>query len=655
LSNFLGRFDAPRWNMIAPEEIERVDVLYGPFSAIYPGNSIGSTVAVRTRRPDALEISARTTAFTERFEEYGLADTYDGYQFSGFLGDRFASDAWFTLAVNHQDSVGHPMQYYARSAGADGQFAQLDGPAVPVTGVRFDVDPQGRRRAVFGAGSGAIDRTRQDQAKLSAGVPLADWLEVHGFAATWRNETRNENRTFMRDEHGAPVWSGRVLADGVVFDVPQTALAPSERQESHLQWGATLRTTRGAGWNGSLVYSDYEIRTDRTHSAHTPDPLAVHGGPGSLEKRDGTGWRTFEAQGVYSPRPGDWVDGAHTLSFGYHQNEYRLRNPIYTLSDWRTGAGVLDQNVFGATRLRALYLQDRWQMTDEWTLTLGARYEDWRAHDGGQRAGDVVIDYAARRKSAWSPKASLAYSPDPDWSLRLSAGRGVRFPTVAELFQGTVRSSSITVNDPFLEPEVSDALEFTVERVFEHGQARVSLFQDDVHDSIYAQTNIIVTPNVTNVQNVDRVRTRGVEMAFALQPPNMDTLSLEGAVAHVHTRILENDNNPPTVGNRWPRIPEWRGHLQLAWRPSQPWLATLGLRHSGRMYNRLENDDVNPDTYGGVSRFTTLDARIAFTTPGGVELALGMDNLTSEQSYQAHPFPQRTGFLEARWSFEGGR
>lgn len=38
LSNFLGRFDAPRWNMIVPEEIERIDVLYGPYSAFYPGN-----------------------------------------------------------------------------------------------------------------------------------------------------------------------------------------------------------------------------------------------------------------------------------------------------------------------------------------------------------------------------------------------------------------------------------------------------------------------------------------------------------------------------------------------------------------------------------------------------------------------------------------
>ena len=57
LSNFLGRFDAPRWNMIAPEEIARVDVLYGPFSAIYPGNSIGTTVLLSTRKPQSFECS----------------------------------------------------------------------------------------------------------------------------------------------------------------------------------------------------------------------------------------------------------------------------------------------------------------------------------------------------------------------------------------------------------------------------------------------------------------------------------------------------------------------------------------------------------------------------------------------------------------------
>jgi iron complex outermembrane receptor protein len=71
------------------------------------------------------------------------------------------------------------------------------------------------------------------------------------------------------------------------------------------------------------------------------------------------------------------------------------------------------------------------------------------------------------------------------------------------------------------------------------------------------------------------------------------------------------------------------------------------------MYNRLENDDFNGDVYGGVSGFTMLDARAAYTLPNEIEIAIGIDNLTNERSYQSHPLQMRTGFIEARWSFTG--
>ena len=46
LSNYLGNGATytPRWGLVSPEEIERVDVMYGPFSAAYPGNSVGAVV-----------------------------------------------------------------------------------------------------------------------------------------------------------------------------------------------------------------------------------------------------------------------------------------------------------------------------------------------------------------------------------------------------------------------------------------------------------------------------------------------------------------------------------------------------------------------------------------------------------------------------------
>jgi iron complex outermembrane recepter protein len=525
-----------------------------------------------------------------------------------------------------------------------------------VTGVVFDTDPFGNRRAVFGANGGAIDRTIQNQWKLRGGYALSDWLEAEGFVAEWRNDSENENRTLMRDTAGQPVWQGPVVAGGVVFDVPVTAFAPSTRDERHLQWGTTLRTTRDTGWNGSLVLSEYRIREDSTLQANNPDPVAAAGGPGMNAERDGTGWNTFELQGVYTPSAADWTNGAHTLAFGYHRNDYRLESPVYDTAEWRSRAGALAQDVRGETSLQALYAQDAWALAQRWVLTLGVRYEDWQASDGFQFVSGAKPEvYPSRIVRKWSPKASLSFRPDAQWQVRLSAGRGVRFPTVAELFLGTVTSTQITRNDPNLAPEVSDALDLSVEYQPAFGRVRLSLFQDDIRDTIWNQVNVFVFPSRNTVQNVDRVRTRGVETAFSIDGLGIDTLSIEGSIAYASSRILRNDNHPDYVGNRWPRVPDWRGNLQAAWRPSPSWLASLGFRYCGETFGRLENDDSNGDTYGGISRVRSWDGRVAYTMPNGTELALGIDNITDDRSYQSHPYPSRTAFAEVRWSMGGAR
>ena len=51
LSALIGNnnsFASPKWGMVAPEEIERIDVLYGPFAAQYQGNSIGAVVEIQS-------------------------------------------------------------------------------------------------------------------------------------------------------------------------------------------------------------------------------------------------------------------------------------------------------------------------------------------------------------------------------------------------------------------------------------------------------------------------------------------------------------------------------------------------------------------------------------------------------------------------------
>src|SRR5205085_6383743 len=83
LSALIGNnnsFASPRWGMVAPEEIERVDVLYGPFSAQYPGNSIGVVVNITTRMPEKLEASATLAGNVQRFHQYATSGHYPAGQ-----------------------------------------------------------------------------------------------------------------------------------------------------------------------------------------------------------------------------------------------------------------------------------------------------------------------------------------------------------------------------------------------------------------------------------------------------------------------------------------------------------------------------------------------------------------------------------------------
>lgn len=674
ISNFLGRFDGPRWNMVTPEAIARVDVLYGPFSALYPGNSIGTTVAITEREPRAFEASARVTGYRQRFAGYGQVDDHDGHQASLYLGTRFDAGLWATLALNHQDATSQPMNYYTVTAAADGRFAAVTPPAgttaTRVTGIAYDTDPKGLARAVFGASGGAIDHTVQDTAKFKLGLRLTPVLEARAMLAWWTNHTRNRNAPTLRDAAGNTVWSGVVTDGRNTFRVPDAAFAPSTRDELHRHGGLTLKTTHATGWNGSVVYSNYRIVSDVARQANLPDPQAAAGGAGSVTRRDGTGWNTLELQASYRPQAGDWGGGRHALTVGAHRNAYVLDSPTTQASDWRGTETTLAQRYGGRTAVTAFYAQDAWALRPDLRLTLGWREERFRASEGAQLSrvsppctagsgalcldngdGSVnkVLAYPARSLRGSSPKASLAWTLPNDAVLKLSAGRGVRFPNVEELYNGTVTASSESLSDPALKAERADALELSVEQDWARHHLRISLFHDDVHNAILRQSTTVGAKTVTMVSNVDRVATRGIELVWQTRDWLLPGLTLDSNLALADAKVRANAKDPASVGKWWLRVPRVRANVLAAWRPRSTWLGSVGVRHSGRAYNDAYNLDVNPDVYGGVSSFTFVDLRASVPLHRQVELALGVNNVADARGYQAHPYPGRTVFTELRF------
>ena len=151
ISNFLGRFDALRWNMINVEAIERVDALYGPYSAIYPGNSIGTTMVVTERKPQAWRPRPASNTTGSLSTSTAPTRASGSKQLSARIASRLDSGLWMALGVQHQDSQGHPWVTPTRCRAPPAVAF-----AAPTTGTRsrasrYDRDSQGRRARHFGA------------------------------------------------------------------------------------------------------------------------------------------------------------------------------------------------------------------------------------------------------------------------------------------------------------------------------------------------------------------------------------------------------------------------------------------------------------------------------------------------------------------------
>ena len=153
LSNFLGNgvgglSYVPRWGLVTPEEIDRVDVMYGPFSAAYPGNSMGAVVDYVTRMPTAFEGHVAIGYFVQPFDLYSTQATYRGWQTSASLGSRQGEWSWW-VNVNRTDSQGQPLTFATRLLSAGASSAA----GTPVTGAVPGLNNANQPWYVLGAGT----------------------------------------------------------------------------------------------------------------------------------------------------------------------------------------------------------------------------------------------------------------------------------------------------------------------------------------------------------------------------------------------------------------------------------------------------------------------------------------------------------------------
>ena len=183
---------APRWGLVAPEEIERVDFLYGPFSAAYPGNSVGGVLLITTRMPEKFEITAKQTEALQTFDFYKTKNTYRTDQTSVSVGDKQGNFSYF-LSGNFQNSYSQPLAWVTTATGAPAGVTGLIPQSGRVPGTIANV-----------AGAGGLLHTEMANLKGKFAWDITPLVKATYTIGYWSNDTKSDVQSYLQNAGRQP-------------------------------------------------------------------------------------------------------------------------------------------------------------------------------------------------------------------------------------------------------------------------------------------------------------------------------------------------------------------------------------------------------------------------------------------------------------------
>lgn len=648
---------APRWSLVSPSEIAYVDVIYGPFSAEYSGNAMGGVVNVDTKTPTEPRVHLETALFAQSYDVLATDETYTGGKF--FAAYENAMGPWSVFAsFNHLQNDSQPQSNYfsrgARNVPADANIAE-------VSGLIAGTDSRGRAGMYFG--DSGPERSETDLLKLKLGYDAGHWQWRGIIAYEQRDRTSKRSNNYLRDAQGNTVYNRYIRApgnpDGTVYDTTSWGTSvfqqrTAERESLLLGVGVSTELGADGDWVFDAYYShfnilkDDEIRTGR----HPNDPTfqnANENFAGRLTSFGNTGWQIFDAKIGTEAMPG--AENMR-LSLGYHFDAYELNLEPFTYNSISGTRGASRGASGGDTHGHALFGQWGWAVSPHWDVSLGLRYESWTAENG--YFGDPSKPenrQPKRSEEGFSPKFSLAWLPNEHTSVRYSAARALRFPIIEELYRNENSGVSQRVGDATLKPEDGIHHNLAFERTLNQGYWRINVFSETIEDVIFDFTETTNNTRITTSLPVEEVTTHGADFVWNQRQIMASPFSMRFNLTYTDATITKNKLNPSIVGKAFPRLPRWRSNMMLGYDWNAAIHSSLSVQYASNSFGRLDNSDTAREVYGAQDRYRFVNLRTHWQVNNDLRLAVGIDNLFNERAYVAHPWPSRTGYLEAKWSF----
>lgn len=629
---------APRWTMVSASEIAQVETVYGPYSAEYSGNAIGGIVLIETAIPQGREFHFDSTFFSQTFDDYGFDDTVQGHKSFLSFGDRFGNASVY-LSYNHLESDAQPQTFYTGGSASSSMATEVSG-AIP------GVDSRNRQQLYFG--DTGVVYTETDNLKLKLGYDFDEWSVLVNVAYEDRSSVADSPNSYVRDISGATIWSGVVTQDGELFSIPASRLNIDERDRESLSTGLRLRGKLSDRMKFEGNVSSFSILSDEARSSARNSSDPAYTADGEVTEYDDTGWQTAELKLSID----DFLLRGINLATGIRYEAYELNFDLYDSGDWASGRkDALSGSSGGKTDIVAAFVQTTWSINEQWDVSVGGRYESFNSKDGyfsdddPQTSGLDLISTINTSQKQFSPKFSVGFHPVDLWQLRYSFGKAYRFPIVEELFSQYRAFNAVSVSNPELKPEDARAHNLMIDRDIAGGYLRVNLFKENVEDVIESQSTVL--PGGVSIRTfvpIDEVQTQGIEFIVNQNGMFTEALDVRFNLTYIDSEIVRNDPEPSIEGNRYPRMPKWRSNLLASYQVDDQWDVSLNLQYASDSFGRSDNTDTADQVYGAQDGYARVSFKTNWQATKSLSFGVGVDNVTNEIAYVAHPWPGRTWY-----------
>ncbi len=617
------------WNNLAIENIERIEVIRGPASALYGGNAMGGVINIITKMPEKLEGGVRIGG--------GNQDTVGA---TAWVGDKVDSLS-YRLSMEGRSTQGYPTLLVTRPSATSGTSPNQGAWEIDTTsGKQFVVGDRGDKKAgrynINTSLAWDLPEDGSIKLDLATGFSMYHYKSPHTYItdpsgnSVWNGyadngeggrTTRFYESSFLSGRGGETMYSGALTFQKELWDTDFTAKA-------------------------GLIYSDRWYTTPK--GALTDD---YENTPGVLTPSDR--WGMFlDLQDSIA------IGDEHLLTFGMYFRRDTFEQKERTLDDYLDPDtdGDITNITKGKMHQYAIFVQDEWQITDTFSLIPGLRVDMWQGFDGESGKVGAVKDLDDAQASALSPKLSALWKVLPDTSLRAGVGRAFRPPNIYEMYRDWQSDTgTYYFSNPDLDPEIVWSGELGVDQYFFDRTLRASVtgFYSRLYDAIGNKAipkTESASGQLENYRvNFDEAKVEGVETSLVWTP--MDWLELGTTFTMNHTKVLKNDEDPETEDENMTDVPENVWNLFATLR-TQYITWNVGATRIGRIYTDNEGE-LDPDVYGGYSRKMLVDTRIAFTPVEHWELVLSVSNLLDEDDVYmgSSVAPEREFFLELGYTF----